>query len=105
MQQQAVEEVIALLKEDPRRAEALRLLSIWKVTVDMSPEIPDEEELAMPIPQAFLEWEKQVEQRGVKKVALNLIRTGMSLSQVYEVTGLSLEDLQKLQEDNSDSNQ
>ena len=59
----------------------------------------------MPLPQAFLEWEQQVEQRGVKKVALNLIRTGMSLSQVSEVTGLSLEDLQKLQNDNHQSNQ
>lgn len=104
VQQQAVEEVIALPEEDPRRAIALRLLSIWKVTIEINPEISNKEELAMPIPQAFLEWEKQVEQRGeqrgeqqgIKKVALNLIQTGMSLPQVSEVTGLSLEDLQKL---------
>ena len=74
-------------------------------------EQPNEEELAMPLPQAFLEWEKQVEERGkqegleqgIKTVAMNLIRTGMSLSQVSEVTGLSLEDLRKLQNLN-DSN-
>jgi len=105
VQQQAVEEVIALPEEDPRRADALRLLSIWKITVETSSNISEGEELVMPIPQAFLEWEKQVEQRGVKKVALNLIQTGMSLSQVSEVTGLSLEELQKLQNDNHQSNQ
>ena len=71
----------------------------------MSPEIPEEEELTMPIPQAFLEWENQVEQRGIKKVALNLIQTGMSLSQVSEVTGLSLEEVQNLQADHKESNQ
>mgnify|MGYP006267474755 FL=1 len=105
VQQQAVEEVIALPEEDSRRADALRLLSVWKITVETSSNIQEREELAMPLPQAFLEWEQQVEQRGVKKVALNLIRTGMSLSQVSEVTGLSLEDLQKLQNDNHQSNQ
>ena len=109
VQQQAVEEVIALPEEDSRRAIALRLLSIWKVTVEMSPEIPEEEELTMPIPQAFLEWENQVEQRGRKEamrtIALNLMQTGMSLSQVSEVTGLSLEEVQNLQADHKESNQ
>ncbi|WP_041235532.1 RpnC/YadD family protein [Dactylococcopsis salina] len=75
----------------------------------MSPEIPEEEELTMPIPQAFLEWEKQVEQRGRKEamrtIALNLMQTGMSLSQVSEVTGLSLEEVQNLQADHKESNQ
>ena len=101
--------MIALPEEDSRRAIALRLLSIWKVTVEMSPEIPEEEELTMPIPQAFLEWENQVEQRGRKEamrtIALNLMQTGMSLSQVSEVTGLSLEEVQKLQADHKESNQ
>ncbi|AFZ51665.1 RpnC/YadD family protein [Dactylococcopsis salina] len=113
VQQQAVEEVIALPEEDSRRAIALRLLSIWKVTVEMSPEIPEEEELTMPIPQAFLEWENQVEQRGrkegqkeaIRTIALNLMQTGMSLSQVSEVTGLSLEEVQNLQADHKESNQ
>ena len=79
----------------------------------MSPEIPEEEELTMPIPQAFLEWENQVEQRGrkegrkeaIRTIALNLMQTGMSLSQVSEVTGLSLEEVQKLQADHKESNQ
>ena len=104
VQQEAVREVIALPEEDPRRGEALRLLSVWKITVETSPNLSNEEELVMPLPQAFLEWEKQVEergeQRGIKTVAMNLIRTGMSLSQVSEVTGLSLEDLRKLQNSN-----
>jgi hypothetical protein len=86
--------VIALPEEDSRRAEALRLLSVWKITVEMNSELPDREELAMPLPQAFLEWEQQVRdqgrQEGIRTVALNLMRTGMSLYQVAEVTGLSL---------------
>jgi hypothetical protein len=94
VQQEAVEEVIALPEEDSRRAEALRLLSVWKITVEMNSELPDREELAMPLPQAFLEWEQQVRdqgrQEGIRTVALNLMRTGMSLYQVAEVTGLSL---------------
>ena len=73
VQQQAVEEVIALPEEDTRRTEALRLLSVWKIIVEANPELPEGEEVTMPLPQAFLEWEQQVEQRGKKEEAQSLV--------------------------------
>ncbi|AFZ51886.1 DUF4351 domain-containing protein [Dactylococcopsis salina] len=67
VQQQAVAEVIALPEGDTRRTEALRLLSVWKIIVEANPELPEGEEVTMPLPQAFLEWEQQVEERGKKE--------------------------------------
>ncbi|PNW30724.1 UNVERIFIED_CONTAM: hypothetical protein BEN50_02935 [Euhalothece sp. KZN 001] len=67
VQQQAVAEVIALPEGDTRRTEALRLLSVWKIIVEANPELPEGEEVTMPLPQAFIEWEQQVEQRGKKE--------------------------------------
>ncbi|PNW57447.1 UNVERIFIED_CONTAM: hypothetical protein BEN50_07215 [Euhalothece sp. KZN 001] len=67
VQQQAVEEVIALPEGDTRRTEALRLLSVWKIIVEANPELPEGEEVTMPLPQAFIEWEQQVEERGKKE--------------------------------------
>jgi hypothetical protein len=51
----------------------LRLLSVWKIIVEANPELPEGEEVTMPLPQAFLEWEQQVEQRGKKEEAQSLV--------------------------------
>jgi len=127
VQQQAIREVIELPKEDSMRKEALRLLSSWKIGLEKNPELRQREgELTMPLSQAFLEWEQKTqleareqgiqigeqkgiqigeqrgiqigEQRGIKQVALNLLRTGMEIEQIVELTGLSPQQVQELQQ-------
>ncbi|GAB1539417.1 hypothetical protein NUACC21_20830 [Scytonema sp. NUACC21] len=67
-QQQAIEEVIALPVEDPRRSATLKLLSTWKINIEASGEIGEEEQrLIMTLSQAYLEWEKQTELRGIEQ--------------------------------------
>jgi Domain of unknown function (DUF4351) len=63
-QQQAINEVIAFDNEDPRRSSILRLLANWKISLEITGQVSEEEELIMALSQAYLEWEQQTEQRG-----------------------------------------
>jgi Domain of unknown function (DUF4351) len=63
-QQQAVDEVIGFDARDLRRSAILRLLSNWKISLEITGETEAEEELMMVLSQAYLEWEQQTEQRG-----------------------------------------
>jgi hypothetical protein len=68
VQRSAIAEVMALPRTDPRRVEMLKLLSSWKIGVELAPDIDDEEErdLIMALSQAYLEWEQETEARGVQ---------------------------------------
>jgi Domain of unknown function (DUF4351) len=63
-QKQAVDEVIAINAGEPKRAAILRLLSNWKISIEITGQVEAEEELMMALTQAYLEWEQQTEQRG-----------------------------------------
>ncbi len=63
-QKQAVDEVIAIDTGEPKRAAILRLLSNWKISIELTGQVEAEEELMMALTQAYLEWEQQTEQRG-----------------------------------------
>jgi predicted transposase YdaD len=63
-QKQAVDEVIAFEREDPKRSAILKMLANWKISVEVTGPIEAEEELMMVLTQAYLEWEQQTEQRG-----------------------------------------
>jgi hypothetical protein len=65
VQKSAIEEVMALPRTDPRRVEMLKLLSSWKIGVELAPDIDEEErDLIMALSQAYLEWEQETEARG-----------------------------------------
>lgn len=107
VQQQAIQEVMALPEADQRREEALRLLSNWKMIIETVPQIEQEEgALTMALSQAFLEWEEKTkrksEQRGEEKakreIALNLLRAGMNTEQVSQFTGLSADTVEDLRQ-------
>jgi Domain of unknown function (DUF4351) len=66
-QKQAVDEVIAIDTEEPKRAAILRLLSNWKISIELTGQVEAEEELMMALTQAYLEWEQQTEQRGEQR--------------------------------------
>ncbi len=64
-QHQAIKEVIALPVDNPQRSAVLKLLSTWKINIEVSGEIDeDERRLLMTLSQAYLEWEQQTERRG-----------------------------------------
>jgi hypothetical protein len=66
-QKQAVDEVIAIDTGEPKRAAILRLLSNWKISIELTGQVEAEEELMMALTQAYLEWEQQTEQRAEQR--------------------------------------
>jgi Domain of unknown function (DUF4351) len=66
-QQQAINEVIAFDDRDPRRSSILKLLANWKISIEITGQVSEEQELMMALSQAYLEWEQQTEQRGIEK--------------------------------------
>jgi hypothetical protein len=91
-QQRAIAEVLSLPTSDPRREMALRLLVSWKVTIESTGEVDlEERELAMALSQAYLEWEKKTEQRGIQQARLeDLLDT---LEVLFGVVPVDLRDL------------
>jgi hypothetical protein len=64
-QKQAIDEVMALSKEDSKRSKILKLISTWKLSIEVNSEIDVEErELIMNLSQAYIEWEQETELRG-----------------------------------------
>ncbi|WP_404790222.1 DUF4351 domain-containing protein [Altericista sp. CCNU0014] len=70
IQKQAVDEVIAFDAKEPKRTAILKLLSNWKISLEMTNQAAADEELMMVLSQAYLEWEQQTEQRGRQEGAL-----------------------------------
>jgi hypothetical protein len=67
-QEQAISEVLAFPKGDPRRDRILRLLASWKITLEISDPADDEDRgVVMVLSQAYLEWEKETEERGIQR--------------------------------------
>jgi len=138
VQTNAIQEVLAMPQGDVLRNDALRLLSNWKIIerVSTQPEQTDRE-FTMALSQAYLEWEKEVQQRskqegiqegrqegrqegiqegrqegiqegrqegiqegrqeGRQAVALNMLRSGMTVDSIAQLTGLSLQQIQQLE--------
>jgi hypothetical protein len=105
-QLEAIAEVLSFDIEDPRRSSILRLLSNWKISVEVTREFEEQdEELLMALSQAYLEWEQQTEQRGIQQGELALIlrllarRIGtIAPPQETQIRSLSLSQLEDLGE-------
>jgi predicted transposase/invertase (TIGR01784 family) len=75
------------------------------ITIETNPDLEEEErEFLMSLSPAYLEWEKQTLDQGKKEgkkeekqaIALNLLKIGMNVEQVAQLTGLSVEKVKKL---------
>jgi hypothetical protein len=67
-QEQAITEVLALPKGDLRRNRILQLLAGWKITLEINNPVDDAERgVLMVLSQAYLEWEKATEERGIQE--------------------------------------
>ncbi|MBW4698916.1 MAG: DUF4351 domain-containing protein [Aphanocapsa lilacina HA4352-LM1] len=68
VQQQAIEEVLALEEADPLRELALRLLASWRIRTQQQAQLSaEEQELMMNLSSAYLEWEQKTRQEGLRE--------------------------------------
>jgi len=75
IQEQAVKEVIGFNPNDPKRSPILKLLATWKISIEVSAIIEQEDrELIMTLSQAYLEWEQETQRRGQRFVVENLLK-------------------------------
>ena len=79
IQKQAIDEVIGFDEEDPRRSTILQLLATWKISIEASDLIEQQDrEFIMTLSQAYLEWEQKTERRGMqqgqRQVVENLLK-------------------------------
>ena len=63
-QQQAVEEILSLPNDDPRRFQTLNLLITWRITMRVEDLDEDDQISFMAINQAYLQWERETIERG-----------------------------------------
>ena len=67
-QKQAIAEVLAFNAEDPRRSSILKLLTNWKISLEVTGQAAEaEQEFIMALSQAYLDWERQTEERRLQQ--------------------------------------
>ena len=79
IQKQAIDEVIGFDENNPRRSTILQLLATWKISIEASNLIEQEDrEFIMTLSQAYLEWEQKTKrsgmQEGQRQVVENLLK-------------------------------
>lgn len=68
VQKRAVKEVLALPENDNQRSQILRLLSSWKITIDVAETTnTDERKVAMLLSEVYQEWEEKTKQQGLEQ--------------------------------------
>jgi hypothetical protein len=115
IQQQAIQEVLDMSSEDPDRIRVLELLGNWKIMLDESREAlrQEERELVMNLSPAYLKWKEETLNEGIQigerrgkeegkeeakvEVALKMLAAGMDLSQIAQLTELTLDQIRQLQ--------
>ena len=77
-QEQAIEEVLSLPQISLLRANALELLTIWKINIELSAAVDEEDrKLAMTLSKAYLEWKETTLQQGVQQGIQQGIQQGV----------------------------
>jgi hypothetical protein len=65
IQKQAIDEVLALPKEDPLRNLALELITSWQIRTEKQADLsPEDQEIIMNVSSAYAEWKQQTLQEG-----------------------------------------
>jgi flagellar biosynthesis/type III secretory pathway protein FliH len=111
-QEDAIAELLLLPETNPKRATALDLLVRWRINIEMTATVTEEEEgFLMALSQAYLEWERQTKQQGRVqgveegeqrgKAALILMQLRSRLGELLptietQIAGLPVEQLDQL---------
>ena len=100
--QQAIAEVRNLAPTDPQRNQILRILTNWKVTIELSEGLePDDRESFMALSQVYLEWERATEQRGMQVGKASLVLTQLN-SRLGAIAPAAIEEIQSLSNEQLD---
>ncbi|BAZ15899.1 hypothetical protein NIES4071_77720 [Calothrix sp. NIES-4071] len=68
VQEEAIDEVLTLEVNDNQRNEALRLLSTWRISIDVIPQPTSEDlEFKMIVSKAYQEWEQATKRQGIEQ--------------------------------------
>ncbi|BAZ16809.1 hypothetical protein NIES4071_86870 [Calothrix sp. NIES-4071] len=68
VQERAIKEVKALPLDDKQRPQILKLLSSWKITIEVEqPTNEDERRLAMLLEEVYQEWEEKTRRQGLEQ--------------------------------------
>jgi hypothetical protein len=103
-QRQAIDELIALSRENPFRSRALELLASWRITIETSELIDIEaQELIMQLSPAYTKWREETLQEGRQEGEASLVlrqlnrRIGeLSPEAQSQIQSLSLQQLEAL---------
>jgi predicted transposase YdaD len=104
MQRQAIDELIALSRENPFRSRALELLASWRITIKATELIDVEtQELIMQLSPAYTKWREETLQEGRQEGEASLVlrqlnrRIGeLSPEAQSQIQSLSLTQLEAL---------
>jgi hypothetical protein len=115
-QKRAIAELQALPKSTPMRYETLQLVFSWRVTIDLedlAAEFAIQEEI-MALSEAYLAWETELketsreeglregllegEEKRAMAIALNLLNQGIAMEVITKATGLTIAQIQQLQD-------
>jgi predicted transposase/invertase (TIGR01784 family) len=105
-------------RENLLRSATLELVANWQITIETGDNNSDAkiQELIMQLSPAYIKWREETLQEGEARgeakgkvegkaeVAVNLFKNGMTVEQVVQMTGLSLEQVQRLTRSAGDSN-
>jgi hypothetical protein len=68
VQKQAISKVLAFDPQDPRCSSILKLLTNWKISLEVIGQAAEaEQEFIMALSQACLDWKKKTEERGLQQ--------------------------------------
>ena len=101
-------ELLALPESLPERSQVLRLIKNWQIRVQQNQE-PEDAEMVVQLSQAYLEWEQKTKEEsklegkleGKLESARNFLRLGVAPEVVAQASGISLEEVQQLQQSES----
>jgi hypothetical protein len=75
VQEQAIEELLALPENHPLRSVALQLVTNLKANLQTSENLDeDEQRLVMKLSPLYIEWEQQAQKQGRREVVENLLK-------------------------------
>ncbi|MGB7416849.1 MAG: DUF4351 domain-containing protein [Thermosynechococcaceae cyanobacterium] len=105
VQRGAISDVLGLAVADPQRLLMLRILSNWKVTLELNQVEFDDRESTMAFSQAFLEWEQATEKKGLeqgeKTLVMRQLRRKVGVlppADIKAIESLSFEQTERLGE-------
>lgn len=104
VQKRAIEELETMTQDNPFRQPALELLYNLRQSLKLRKDIDlEDRELIMRLEPFYQRDRTRLQQETKQEIALNLLRMGMTVEQVSQGTGLSVEEVTQLRDQSENS--